>query len=360
MVERHSEHEYFLYHHFASISSPNAAKGTRIDVPHVRHPYLNLTVEESKAEWQRIRKGGSPAGDPDIVQANFFDCPSICTAPIVYVVYDLTFFVCPELLSIRHYYSCTPGICEALSNASGIIFISHYTRNEFANLFPHWLEDSQIPNRVIHLASRGSTLPGNDMPGDRHWLTVGTLEPRKNHINLLAAHDLYWEKSLKKKPLVIVGGQGWLTEQVHEQIKNKQGNGQIEYHGYVSDDDLNRLYADSFGFVYPSHYEGFGLPVLEAMERGVPVLCTSTTSLPEVGGDAVAYFNPNSPSDIAKKMLEFEENQHMRPDIILRARKQATKFSWSKVADETLEFYKEVIGKWDARKPDCPPLPEPD
>ena len=346
MAEQHPENQYTLYHHFASISSPSAATGTRIEATNVEQPYLHLTVEEAREEWERIKKGQTPAGNPDVIQANFFDCPPIRTTPVVYVVHDLTFFVCPEFLTIGHYYGCSPGICDALSNSSGIIFVSEYTRKEFKQMFPHWLEESRIPNRVIHHASRGTPVPPSEARGEQHWLTVGTLEPRKNHLNLIAAHEIYWRTSEERRPLVIVGGKGWLTEQVHQQIKVGGALGRIQYHGYVSEEDLNRYYADSFGFIYPSHYEGFGLPVLEAMERGVPVLSTSTTSLPEVGGNAVNYFDPNSPSDIAARMLELEKYQHMRPNMIERGRKQAAKFSWSRVANETLDFYREVRENW--------------
>ena len=349
MTENHPEHEYVLYHHFASICSPIASQGTKIDKPHVTHPYENLSVKEANEEWKRIGEGKSPEGAPEIIQANFFDCPQIHSTPIVYVIYDLTFFVCPEFLTMAHYLGCTPGICDALSRASGIIFISEYTRQEFNRMFPRWLEETKIPNRVILLAARGNANESPSILGESHWLTVGTLEPRKNHINLLAAHEIYWRQSRQKRPLVIVGGKGWLTEQVHEKIKKGECEGRIQYHGYVSEEELNRLYSESYGFIYPSHYEGFGLPVLEAMQRGVPVLTTSTTSLSEVGGDAVGYFNPNLPSDIANEMLAMEADPTIRSSRVAKGKEQSANFSWSKVASETLDFYHEVRDSWKAK-----------
>ena len=350
MTENHPEHEYLLYHHFASLCSPIASQGTRIDKDYVSHPYEKFSVAEAKEEWENIAKGKSPAGSPDIIQANFFDCPNIRSTPIVYVIYDLTFFVCPEFLTLRHYFGCTPGLCDALTHASGILFISEYTRQEFNRMFPRWLEETQIPNRVVLLASRGDSKELAPRLGESHWLTVGTLEPRKNHINLLAAHEIYWGLSQHKRPLVIVGGKGWLTEEIHEKIKKCEHEGRILYHGYVADDDLNRLYSESYGFIYPSHYEGFGLPVLEALHRGVPVLSTSTTSLPEVGGDAVGYFDPSSPSDIAEQMLALEANLSIRSERVVKGKEQAAQFSWSKVARETLDFYHEVRESWNRKQ----------
>jgi glycosyltransferase involved in cell wall biosynthesis len=346
MVAGNPMNEYFLYHHFARNFSPEAAKGTLISDPKVYHPYLNLGVKDAVEEWKEICGGKPPAGDPEIVQANFFNCSSITTAPIVYVVYDLTFLVCPEFLTMGHYLGCLPGVCEALCNASGFIFISEHTRVEFEKMFPGWLARKGIPHRVTLLASRGLQNPQNKALGCEFWLSVGTIEPRKNHGTLLTAHDLYWEKSLHKRPLVLAGGAGWLSGEIHDRIAKKEKEGKVRYAGYVSEGQLNDLYSQAFAFIYPSHYEGFGLPVLEAMERGVPVITSSTTSLPEVGGDSVVYFDPLSPEDLAAKMLALEENETHRFGLVEKALNRAAQFSWSRTAVETLEFYSEVMSAW--------------
>jgi glycosyltransferase involved in cell wall biosynthesis len=350
MVEEHPEHEYVLYHHFSSISNPDAERGTRLERDNVTHPYLNLTASEARAEWSQISEGAIPRGEPDIIQSNFFDCPRIETIPIVYVVYDLTFLVCPELLAIRHYFSCLPGLCSALLNASGFIFISDYSKSEFERMFPTWLSKTQIPNRVIPLASRGSSGAQMKNPGTEFWLTVGTIEPRKNHTTLLAAHDLYWERSSFRRPLTLVGRKGWLSEEVHKLISMREKEGRLKYVGYVSDDELNRLYASAFALVYPSHYEGFGLPVLEAMERGIPVISSSATSLPEVGGDAIIYFDPSSAAELAEEMLKLENDESLRLKLSSEGRERASLFSWKRVAKETLEFHETVRADWERRR----------
>jgi glycosyltransferase involved in cell wall biosynthesis len=350
MVEEHPEHEYVLYHHFGAISNPDAERGTKLERANVTHPYLTLTVSEAKAEWNQISQGTIPSGAPDIIQANFFDCPRIETIPVVYVVYDLTFLVCPELLAIRHYFSCLPGLCSALRNASGFIFISEYSKNEFERMFPTWLSKTQIPNRVIPLASRGAPRALMKNPGTESWLTVGTIELRKNHATLIAAHDLYWERSSFRRPLTLVGGKGWLSEDVHQLISTREKEGRLIYTGYVTDDELNRLYASAFALVYSSHYEGFGLPVLEAMERGVPVISSSATSLPEVGGNTVIYFNPGSAEELAEKMIELENDEFFRLKLSTEGKERASLFSWKRVADETLEFHHTVRADWESRR----------
>ena len=316
----------------------------------VEHPYLDFSPDAAIEEWRRIGRGNAPAGNPDIVQSNFFECPRIASAPIIYVVYDLTFLVCPEFLTVGHYFGCLPGVCDALKNASGIIFISEYTRREFENVFPGWLARSGIPHRVILLASRGAPSVVAGVLGSQCWLSVGTIEPRKNHATLLEAHDLYWEQSVHRRPIVIAGGAGWLSGEIHDRIALREKEGRVRYAGYVSEEELNQLYAQAFAFVYPSHYEGFGLPVLEAMERGVPVISSQSTSLPEVGGDTVEYFDPSSPAQLAERMLELERNEAHRVDLVARARQRATEFSWKKVAAETIEFYQLVRSDWESRQ----------
>jgi len=350
MTAQHPENTYILYHHFAKNCHADAAKGTVIEGENVEHPYLGFTAAEGLSEWDAINGGKTPAGSPDVVQSNFFECPRITTAPIVYVIYDLTFLVCPEFLTVGHFFGCLPGVCDALSNASGIIFISEYTHSEFENMFPGWLAERRIPHRVILLASRGAETPSVAAPGNQVWLSVGTIEPRKNHLTLLEAHDLYWERSSQKRPLVLAGGPGWLSGGVHEKIAIREKEGRVRYAGYVSEDELNQLYAQAFAFIYPSHYEGFGLPVLEAMERGVPVISSSTTSLPEVGGDTVEYFDPRSPEQLAERMLALEGDEAHRMALVEKARHRAAEFSWGRVADETLDFYREVRSDWDKRK----------
>lgn len=354
MVAGHAEHEYVLFHHFGKNCHANAQGGTMLHGANVSAPYLELSVAKALAEWKEVEGGKAPRGAPDVIQSNFFECPSITTAPIVYVIYDLTFLVCPEFLTPGHYIGCLPGVCDALSRASGLIFISEYTLREFESVFPGWLATSGMPHRVILLASRGAESSRTGERGSTAWLSVGTIEPRKNHATLIAAHDLYWDRSASKRPLVFAGGKGWLSADLHGLMNQREKEGRLRYAGYVSEAELNELYGEAFAFIYPSYYEGFGLPVLEAMEKGVPVISSNSTSLPEVGGDAALYFDPHSPGALADRMLELERDENLRGSLTERGRRRAEEFSWSKVAAETLDFYREVRKRWDVRWADKP------
>jgi glycosyltransferase involved in cell wall biosynthesis len=237
-------------------------------------------------------------------------------------------------------------LSDAVRNASAFIFISHHTHEEFERHFPGWLERKKLPHRVVHLGARESRGMQGVVENEKdYWLFVGTVEPRKNLDTLIKAHEIYWSRSAAPRKLLIAGGRGWHSEQVHQEIERRTRQDEVSYRGYVSEGELEALYEHARAVVYPSHYEGFGLPILEAMQRGVPVICSRTTSHPEVGGDAVEYFNAWSPEELADKMLDLESSELKRRLMGDRSRERAGMFSWRKTAAETLEFYREVIDR---------------
>ena len=351
MVRHHPQHSYALYHHFGRLCHGHASDGTTLGGDNVSQPFLQSSPGEARQAWREIEKGRQPPGEPDIIQANFFDCPRIHGTPVTYVVYDFAFWVCPEFLTPGHLLGCTQGICEATSNASGFIFISDHTHQEFERLFPGWLRRKQIPWRVIHLAARGRDAGAAVDPvfGRDYWLFVGSMEPRKNILTLLQAHDAYWERSSSPRKLVLAGGRGWCSKHIHQEIAAREKCGRVQYTGYVPEEKMEALYANAFAVAYPSYYEGFGLPILEAMSRGVPVICSRATSHPEVGGDAVDYFDPWSPAELTERMLDLERDGEKRNRLATAGMARSAQFSWARVADETIGFYDEVIASWRKR-----------
>lgn len=352
MVRHHPQHSYVLYHQFGRICHQHAAKGTCLSDANVSQPYLESSVKEATHAWSEIEKGQLPAGEPDIIQANFFDCPRIQDRPVVYVVYDFTFWICPEFLTPSHLIGCSRGMCEAISNASGFIFISDHSHQEFERLFPGWLKRKQIPWSVIHLAARGCDADAVVEPvfGRDYWLFVGSMEPRKNLLTLLEAHNAYWDRSPSPRKLLLAGGRGWQSGHIHRQIAIGVERGRVQYAGYVPESQMEALYANSTAVVYPSYYEGFGLPILEAMSRGVPVICSRATSHPEVGGDAVDYFDPWSSAELTERMLDLERDEARRKTLAAAGKERAAQFSWQRVADETIRFYDEVIQSWKKKR----------
>ncbi len=133
-----------------------------------------------------------------------------------------------------------------------------------------------------------------------------------------------------------------MTDAILREI-TRLNDSDIELLGYVPDDTLRQLYADAFCFVMPSLYEGFGIPLLEAMMHGCPVVSSNTSALPEIGGDSCLYFDPKHEKDIYNKLVELKEHNELRNDLIQKGKKRVLHFSWKKSAEETLCILKSVI-----------------
>jgi glycosyltransferase involved in cell wall biosynthesis len=173
-----------------------------------------------------------------------------------------------------------------------------------------------------------------------YLLSVATLEPRKNLKRIIEAFKMLKTKGLK---LVIVGKQGW--DDSLPKLNFKRQNADIIFTGYISKEDKAALYSGATCLVYPSLYEGFGLPVLEAMKCGCPVLTSNISSLPEVAGQAAILVDPLDVGEMAKGLSEVINNKEKRKDLIKKGFVQVEKFSWEKAAQETLKVYKEAAKK---------------
>ena len=174
-------------------------------------------------------------------------------------------------------------------------------------------------------------------------LFVSTIEPRKNIIALISAFNYLKEKYQIDRNLVLIGRKGWRYEPIFEAIEKSPWKSQIYYLNYLSDELLSLFYSQADLFVYPSHYEGFGLPVLEAMTLGCPVVTSNTSSLPEVTGDAAILIDPNEPIDLAYGILKVISDRQLRCDLIQKGKKRAKLFSWERTAIETLKAYRSVL-----------------
>jgi glycosyltransferase involved in cell wall biosynthesis len=177
-------------------------------------------------------------------------------------------------------------------------------------------------------------------------LSVGSIQPRKNLIRLVHAFsNLHRERTGVKLPkLVLAGKQGWLYGETLRVIAESGVGNQILLTGYVSETDLPTLYSGAICFVYPSYFEGFGLPPLEAMKCGAPVIVGNQTSLPEVVGDAALLVNPFDEEEIASALARLIDNPGLRDKLRVKGLKRAAEFSWLHTAKRTLEVYRQVGG----------------
>lgn len=172
-------------------------------------------------------------------------------------------------------------------------------------------------------------------------LSVGSIEPRKNLLGLLKAYDSLDKDTKNEYKLVLAGFKGWENKEIMDIINSNKTN--ITYLGFISDIELAKVYNLASLFVYPSFYEGFGLPPLEAMACGTPVVCSDSSSLPEVGGDAVMYCDPYDINDIKVKIELVLSNEDLQKELITKGISRAKLFTWEKSAKEHLAIFEEVL-----------------
>lgn len=237
-----------------------------------------------------------------------------------------------------------------LQRASMLITDSEYTRQELSAYFGFPLDKI----RSIPLACSADFHPRNvedteqvlnklDLIHKGFTLYAGTIEPRKNIEALLDAYSALPDVIRKRWPIVLAGYHGWQSEALHERINKAVNAGWAHYLGYVANDDLPHLFAGARLFVFPSHYEGFGLPVLEAMASGVPVVCSNTSSLPEVAGDAALMFEPEDVDTLRQLIMTGLEDEVWRKAAKEKGLLQTSTFSWQRCAEETVAVYRELF-----------------
>jgi glycosyltransferase involved in cell wall biosynthesis len=240
--------------------------------------------------------------------------------------------------------------------ASKIIAISENTKKDIIDYFR--IDEEKI--RVIYLGVDRQFSPQPDtnevgvlskynLPRG-YILSVGTLEPRKNILRLINAYKMVASTGEPVPKLVIVGGQGWRNEDLGKLVRESGLADRVVLVGYVPDEDLPTLYRNAAVFVYPSLYEGFGLPPLEAMACGTPVITSNISSIPEVVGDAAILIDPYNTTEIAQAIASVLNNKELRDRLKMNGLVRSNLFSWDKTARETLKLYQEVIEESKAKR----------
>ncbi len=344
LVDLAPDVDFYLYHQFGTWINHDVSSGTHLARAGVREPFTSMSPGRAREIWRQVELAGkSLPGDPDVVHSNCFQAPSIGKAKLIYTVYDVSFWAKPEFTTEVNRLVCQRGTLEAISRASGFVFISESARKEFERILPHLCERRGIETTVALLASRFPHVERSRQQAPAaEWLAVGSLEPRKNYEQLLDAFEGYWEQSRIKRRLVIAGGSGWKSESLRARIGTMEKSGMVNYLGYVEDARLWELYKNAFALVFPSHYEGFGLPIVEAMSQACPVITRKNTSLPEVGGEAAVYYDDTT-RNLVEQMLRLEERSQLYGELSERALTQARKFTWAKTAAKVYELYDQVL-----------------
>lgn len=280
---------------------------------------------------------------------NYFLPPRVDVGVIT--VHDLSVFSFPETHPaerIRHF---ERDFAASLQRAAHVITDSNAVRNEFIARFG-WSLDRVT---TVPLGVSAAFAPRDEVAcrpvlmryGLTHGgyvLCVSTLEPRKNIARLLEAWMVLPEAVRRSCKLVLAGGKGWLSEALQARIEAAEAQGWLRYLGFVPEVDLPMLYAAARLFVYPSAYEGFGLPVLEAMASGVPVVSSNRSCLPEVAGGAAALVNPDDIDSLALAIRRGLEDADWHARASQQGLAVAAGYSWGKCLAETCAVYRRVLG----------------
>lgn len=263
--------------------------------------------------------------------------------------HDLSVFHWPQFHPAGRVHLMQKELRNTVARAKMLITDSHYTKRELVEFFG--LDENNVTvaplayNEQFHPRSASDAehvLNEYQLRWRSFFLYTGTIEPRKNIITLLRAYDRLPMLAKRNFPLVISGYKGWENAELFKLFFKGESEGWLKYLGFVPGKHLPILYSAATSFVFPSIYEGFGLPVLEAMASGTPVICSNATSLPEVVGDTALMHDPKDVDCLTTYLQKMIDDGSKKQSMIDAGLVQAKYFSWSACADKTIEAYEQV------------------
>ncbi|HZS94872.1 MAG TPA: glycosyltransferase family 1 protein [Chloroflexota bacterium] len=298
--------------------------------------------------WQLPLPVQALIGPFDLFHSPDFTLPPVAARPTVLTVHDLAFFREPDCAypTLRHYLQHV--VPRSIRRATRVIAVSESTRRDVLDLVDiapdrvvtvHEAVDARFRPKPVEEARSAARRAGI---GERYILSVGTLEPRKNYERLIDAFSMLVSRGVSQR-LVIAGGFGWMYGPILERIEHL-GLGERVTILQPDDDLLVALYNAADVFVYPSLYEGFGIPALEALACGAPVVASRTSSLPEVVGEAAILVEPRSIEDIASGIERVLASDDLRVRLSKCGPERARDFTWEEAADATAAVYLDALG----------------
>jgi glycosyltransferase involved in cell wall biosynthesis len=292
---------------------------------------------------------------------NYIVPPFVNTATVV-TVHDMVYRSYPETMNKRTYHLLNMSLKRSMKRATLIVTDSEFSKSEIIKYFPQFKDKIRVVYCGVDFDKFSDRINEADIArvkinfsihGD-YFLYLGTLEPRKNLVRLIEAYAKLKEQlenKGKKVPfLVMAGGKGWLSDDIFETVRNFDLKDNIIFTKYIPDEDLSPLIRGALAFVFPSIYEGFGLPPLEAMACKVPVIVSDAASLPEVVGDCAIIVDPFDTDSIKNGMLTVYEDTEFSAEIAEKGMQRARKFTWEQSAKDLWEVYKEADELYKAEK----------
>lgn len=310
---------------------------------------LPITDRHMAIIWQRLKLPAPiewVTGRLDLFHSPDFVLPPVRKAVTALTVHDLSFMRHPECSSPPLWEYLMDAVPRSVARADIVLADSECTRRDIIELL-------RVPDERVHVIYAGVEPrfePGSDEVAERIALArydlrqpfilgLGTLQPRKNFPRLIRAYHLARQKYHLDHQLVIGGGPGWLYEDIYDTIHELGLQSDVRLIGFVEDVDLPALYRAASVFAFPSLYEGFGIPVLEAMGCGTPVVTSTASSLPEVAGDAALMVDPLDIEALAEALGRLINDGALRDDLRHKGFQRAERFTWQRSAQELLSIY---------------------
>src|SRR5437870_5195040 len=277
-----------------------------------------------------------------------YTAPPFAPCPIVTTIHDLAFEHLPETFNRRSWMQLRLTVRRTARRSAQIITVSEYSRQDICKTY-------RIPSERIRVTPEAASekffpvTGGTELKAIRetygierdYILSLCSIQPRKNLIRLVEAYSLLRKSSADVKPpqLVLAGKRGWRDHETLRAVKRESVADDIVFTGYVAEKHLNALYSGATCFVYPSYFEGFGLPILEAMKCGTPVVAGNRTSVPEVAGEAAVLFDPFDTNSLVDAFQRLLPDPEFRATLSAKGLQRASEFTWKTTARLTLEVY---------------------
>jgi glycosyltransferase involved in cell wall biosynthesis len=303
---------------------------------------ISRIIQQSYFNERSFEKVKGIYHEPNFLAFNY-------SGPLVLTVHDLSWIRYPEMHPVDRVRNMNKHFQKSMERASMIITDSQAIKHEIMDMFG--VADARIKSiplgvealfRPLSEDESAPVLQQHGLSYQKYILAVGTLEPRKNLSSALLAFMQLPADIRKHCPLVLVGMKGWHTSSLEKQMAPLVAAGEIRQLGYLEREDLAVIIAGALTLVYPSIYEGFGLPPLEAMTCGVPVIASNVSSLPEVVGDSGLLVNPHDIDDIAKAMETMISAPDIRAASAQKSLTRSVEFSWGSCVDQTVGIYRQV------------------
>jgi glycosyltransferase involved in cell wall biosynthesis len=342
VVNMHPEHQFVFFFDRPFDTSFLYAKNVEAVVlnPPARHPFLWWIW----FEWAIPRALKKHQADIFISTDGFLSLRT--QIPTLLVMHDLAFEHFPEHLPLKFRWYLRRFSPKFAKRANRIIAVSEYTRNDIVSTYG--IESSKVD--VIFNGANAHYRPLNFdekteirakyAEGAEYFVFAGALHPRKNVVNLLEAFTIFKKKQRSNMKLLIIGRYAWNAGEIEAKISNHPFKEDVIRYDYMQVEELSKVIGAAYGLVFVSLFEGFGIPVLEALKCRIPVIASDATSIPEVAGEAALYANTRDVQDIAEKMCLFYKDEHRRNQLINACDAQAAKFDWDRSAEQ---FYESIL-----------------